>query len=495
MKKNHSVSLIKNILYNVVSQVVILLVPLITAPYISRIFNAELIGEYSYALANSTYFVLLENLGFNLYGQLKVAKYRDDIKKLSKFYFEIMALKLILCAISIFAYCFLVLPVSKGISRWLCLVMIINIVAEAFDITWFYNGLELFKYTAIRNVLIRLFCLISVLLLVKDESDIVLYAIIMQGATFASGMVMFFGSLKRVSRKGLEKINVFQHILPAWVYFIPSLVTTIFSSADKTMLGVFTNVYEVGVYEQAHKISQICMNAISAVGNAILPRAANINNESNSAITASKKLLKQSLNIVMFIAMPITFGIYAISDTFIPIFFGEGYEKSIVLVEILSLNVLITAIGNLVGQQCLIAKGKQKEYNIVIIISALSNVFLNYFLIKSSASVGASIATVISSFVIVLLVVLKSNSMFSWRDLLKNGGQFIFAAIIMLVVVKCLGLIIGENLIGLLSSVIAGAIVYLIILLLLKNELLKDLKSIIMGMSGLLWRKRKSSDI
>ena len=85
-----------NIVYNVLNQIVLFAIPLVTTPYIARVLSPELIGDYSFTLANSSYFVLLECLGFSLYGQIKVASVRDDREKLSCLFWEITLMKCIL---------------------------------------------------------------------------------------------------------------------------------------------------------------------------------------------------------------------------------------------------------------------------------------------------------------------------------------------------------------------------------------------------------------
>ena len=88
-----------NIIYSVLMQTASVIAPLIISPYIARVLSAELIGNYSYTLANSSYFVLIECLGLSLYGTIKIAMIRDDKRELSKFFWEIFWLKFILMII------------------------------------------------------------------------------------------------------------------------------------------------------------------------------------------------------------------------------------------------------------------------------------------------------------------------------------------------------------------------------------------------------------
>ncbi len=78
----------KNIIYNITYQILILLLPLVTTPYISRVIGAEGIGIYSYNYSIVNYFMLFALLGLNNYGNRSIAAVRDDKVKLSETFFN-----------------------------------------------------------------------------------------------------------------------------------------------------------------------------------------------------------------------------------------------------------------------------------------------------------------------------------------------------------------------------------------------------------------------
>ena len=86
---NKSISVKKNFIYNSAFQVLVLIVPFVTTPYVSRILGADNIGKYSYASAMVTYFTLLAALGSTIYGQRKIAYYRDDKETMSRAFWNI----------------------------------------------------------------------------------------------------------------------------------------------------------------------------------------------------------------------------------------------------------------------------------------------------------------------------------------------------------------------------------------------------------------------
>lgn len=356
-------------------------------------------------------------------------------------------------------------------ARHLSLVMVLNIVANGIDTTWFLNGLEEFKLTATRNIFVRGINLILILLLVKQENDIYIYAWIVQGATLLAFIAVLPQALKRVKRVCFRCMNIKRHIKPAGIYFIPGLVTTIFSSADKTMIGIMSNSYEVGVYEQASKVSHICIDTISAIGNVLMPRAAYLYHNGKDKKEADQ-MLYNSLAVVLMLSLPMAFGASVIAGEFIPIFFGPGYEKSISLLIALSATILFTPLNSLCGQQCLITRNKQKSYNIAITVSALANIMLNSVLIPFLQSIGAALASVAACIVIMLMINKMSEGLVSIKKMLHLCWKYILASIGMFMAVKFSLVFMHGTLTGLILHILAGLCFYFVFLLLLRDKTL-----------------------
>jgi len=464
-------SLINNVFYSIIIQLSGIIAPLILSPYISRVLNPELIGAYSFAFANSSYFTLFECLGLPLYGMIEAAKIREDKKKLSCLFFEISIIKIILTLICSMVYSAMFIFCGNTEHKTLYIVMILNLLSVGLDTTWFLSGVEDFITTAFRNVLVRIINIVMVFTFVNIEKDFIKYAIIMQGSTFFSYLIMLPTVKKYVEKISFKEMDFLKHFKPSIVYFVPGLVTTIFSSADKTILGFFANNYEVGVYEQAYKINQIFVGLISSISNALLPRA--IYFSSNSVKDQSKELFENSILIAVYIAIPICFGICAIADNFVPVFFGSGYEKSSILLKILCVNMFFVALSNFYGQQALMAKGKQREYNVSILVSALANIILNVLLVHNFKSIGVSIASAASGFITFLMVSYYGKEMMNRIWIVKKSKKVVIASFIMFFIISFI--YINNNLETVIVKVFFGIVLYIFLLLLLKDNKTLDI--------------------
>ena len=457
-----------NIFYNVLNQVISLIVPLVLSPYVARVLSPDLIGDYSFALANSSYFVLIEGLGFSLYGMLKVAANREDKTYTSQLFKEIMLAKLILMSFCLSVY-IIVFVVFSHKNSILNLIMTLNIISTGIDTTWFLMGQEDFKTTALRNSFVRIISVLLIYMLVKTKEHFLVYAIIMQVSNVTSLIFVARSVDKYLVPAQISMKGALRHAKNSLSYFIPGLINTIFTSTDKSILGTMATSSEVGFYEQASKIATLCGSVISSISNVILPRATYLNTKNNKR--ESRSFLFMTIGGACLVSIPFAFGLASISNQLVPLFFGQGYDKSIVLLKILSINVLFSVLSNFIGQQCLISKGKQKEYNIAISIGAILNVCLNAITATKFQSIGVSISSAISGIVVVVAILFCSKPTFVFKDLLAISWKYLFASIVMGLVLLMIPSF-NNLLMDLLIRIISGGIVYFLFLWICRDTIL-----------------------
>jgi len=160
-------TIVKNYLYNVGYNILILLTPLLTVPYISRVLGPSGVGINATTNSVITYFLLAGTVGITIYGNREIAFIREDDRKRSQTFWEIEILQIITISIAYLAFCiFLYLQNQLKIYFFYQSFLII---AGAFDISWFFMGLEDFKKTVIRNMIVKLLSLASIFVFVKKK--------------------------------------------------------------------------------------------------------------------------------------------------------------------------------------------------------------------------------------------------------------------------------------------------------------------------------------
>ena len=324
-------SLKTNYIYNLLYQLLVMFLPLIVTPYLSRVLGAEKIGIYSFTFSVLSYFVLFGCLGINIYGQREIAAVQDKVKKRSKIFYELFALKLIMLLISfLFFVLFYFNNATYGIYYK---ILTIELFSNVLDITWFFQGLEDFKKITIRNTIVRITSVLLVFLLVKNENDLILYFFINGISNFISYLSLWFNLKKIVKRIKLKDLNILSHLKPTIALFIPQIAIQVYTVLDKTMLGFILNdMSQVGYYEQSQKIVKMLLMVIAALGTVVGPRIANL--YANKKEEELKINITNVFNIVCFISLPICFGLISVSKNFVPWFFGNEFLPIINLLKL-----------------------------------------------------------------------------------------------------------------------------------------------------------------
>ena len=266
---------VKNFLYNVSYQLLVIILPLITVPYVSNILGAEGIGDYAFTYANMQYFVIFGMIGVTLYGNRQIAYVRDNKEKLKNTFYFIYILQLITTTISFISYLVFTLVFSNSEYKLLYIVQGINILAALFDISWLFMGLEEFKKTVVRNTIVKLVSLASIFIFVKSSDDIAIYALIIALSALIGNLTFWLYIPKTIGVKKIKISNLKVHLKASLALFIPQIAIQIYVLLDRTMLGIITDTIQVGYYENSQKIVKIVLTLATAIGTVMMPKMAN----------------------------------------------------------------------------------------------------------------------------------------------------------------------------------------------------------------------------
>lgn len=467
------INLKKNFIYNLISQIFSMIVPLITAPYLARVLLEEGNGRYSFTYSIITYFILFSSLGFNIYGQREISKNRDNITAQKRIFLEISIIRCIFTLISLtalFAFLFFVGFGEK--YNTLILIESINVFAVIFDFNFFYQGREDFKSLAIRNILTRIIGLITVFLFVKTSDDVWIYALCIGLNTLICNLALIPKIVN--SYKGIEigQMHLMYHLRPAFLIFLPTLAVTIYSVFDKSMIGwLASNAdYENGCYEQAYKINSIALTLVTVISPIFIPRnAVDYKNQNYDGLREHMYVLS---NYVWMIGTPLIVGMITLSSNLSSWFLGSGYEEVPLLLNIMSCRFLVSGFGTVFGDTFFIPIGKEKYPTIATFAAAGLNVGLNFILIPRFGALGAAITTAVSELVVtsILVGLVVHNKIVSVKKIFFMSFKYIISALIMFVPIYFINSKMSYSVVSFLICVLVGFCVYYAALILLKTN-------------------------
>lgn len=453
-------SIKKNFLYNISYQILVMILPLITAPYISRIIGAVGIGVYSYTYSVANYFVLFAMLGLNNYGNRSIAAVRDDKERLNETFSEIYTLQIVTTLIMIIFY-FIFVTLVDSIDQKITLIQAVFIISALLDINWLFFGLEQFKLTVTRNMIIKILTVICIFIFVKNSGDLWIYTVIMAGGTLLSQSMLWAFLKKYVSFKRPTLNGIIRHIKPNLILFIPVIAVSIYKIMDKIMLGSMTTMTQVGYYENSEKIIGIPMGIITALGVVMLPRMTNLT--ANGNFDTAKKYIEISLKFIMFLAIGITLGLSGVSRQFIPLFFGEEFVNAVPVVSVLAFTVLFISWANVIRTQYLIPQKMDAIYIKSTGLGAIINVIVNLLLIPSCGATGAAIGTIFAEAAVASYQTWKVRNELEINKYFKNSCIYIVPGVVMYLIIILVGQIEVNSFISILLQISIGGITYVVL--------------------------------
>lgn len=460
----------KNYIYNLSYQVMTLITPLLTTPYLARTLGADGIGKVSYAESIVSYYVLFATMGTFVYGQREVSYCQDDVYKRSLAFWNTKIFQAITSSIALVGYFFLIDYFHLGKVSY---VLAFEILAVLFDVTWFFQGIEEFGKIVTRNFIIKLINIIYIFVFIKDKNDVLWYAFGVAFFTFLSNALLWPYMRKYVVLISLKRIHPFTNAREIISLFIPAIATQIYTVLDKTMIGLVSNSsFQNGYYEQAMKISKIVLTIVTALGTVILPRIGYYFNNKNE--TQVKELMYNSYRFVFFLGMPLSFGLYSTAAFFVPWFFGDGYKPVILLLEILAFIIVPIGISNLTGTQYLTGTKRQNVVTMSVFIGAIINLVFNIIFIPMFASIGAAIASVLAETIIAIVQLYFVRKELNVMQVVTSSLNYLIASVVMMVALKIYRCYFPSETVGnTIVVVVIGGCVYFAVLFVCKDTFIK----------------------
>lgn len=467
---------IKNYLYNAGYQILLMLAPVITTPYVSRILGANNNGINTYTNGWVTFFYLAGQLGISLYGNREIAYQRNDKYKRSKIFWEIISLQLLASSIALIAYITVVLMFSSAFKAYF-LLQALWIVAYGIDVSWYFMGMEDFKKTVSRNTIVKLMTIALIFILVRNKNDLAKYIFLLGFAQLAGSMTLWPYLRRSIQWVKIRTWRPFKHFYPALLLFIPTITTQIYLVVNRIMLGRMAPQAAVSQFNFGDNIVKLVLAIVTATGTVMLPHMAN--KFASGDIKGVHDSLYRSFDFVTAIATPLMFGLMAIAYKFAPWFLGNEYGPTGGVIFFEAPAILMIAWSNVTGTQYLMPIHREHEFTISVTIGAVINVIANLFLISLYSANGAAIATVISEFSVTAVQLFYIRGTIRRRKLFAPIWRYLLSGLFMYLVVSRINEIMSMTIINLILQVALGALVYVVCLFIMRAPIITQAKKLL----------------
>ena len=454
-KKKGSIAL--NFLYNMAYQISLVILPLITSPYLSRVVGSEGLGNYAYSHSVAYYFFLFGMLGVNNYGNRNIAAIREDKEKLDYTFSRIYYFQLIISGVSSATYLFYCVCICRA-NPTLAFAQIFYVLSAVLNINWFFFGIEEFRITVIRKIAIKLITSILIFVFIKSPEHVLCYTLLLAGAEFLGEIYLWYYLPKYVKFHKVPLRAIFKGTKEIAILFIPIVATSIYRYMDKIMIGTLGTMNGVGQYDYAEKIIMICLGFMNALGTVMLPKMANLiaKHEDDKV----QKYLVNSMQFAMMTSFALAFGLFCVGYRLAILYFGKSYAECGRALSLLSVTVIPIAWANVVRTQYLIPSAKDKEYLISVCVGAVLNFIINYMLIPSFGLTGAIAGTITAEYSVAILQTIQVRKEIRIKEFVKKSIPFLMIGVVMFIGAYTVGVYTSDNLIGLVLQVIVGGLIY-----------------------------------
>lgn len=460
--------LVKNYIYNMLYQIFLIIVPLFTAPYLTRTLTSNSLGVHDYITSIVSIITTIGLLGLQSYGYRQIAYFRDDLRAVNKEFSSIFQLRLVLLLIITIFY----LPIVCRLEyKTYFLIQYALIAAQFLDISWVFIGFEDLGIVSFRNFLAKFITVIGIFIFIKNDDDLWIYFALFAFSTFFTVLSIYPMMRKHVRFQKVSMRTSIKHLLPAVKLFIPQIATLLYLQFDKVMIKQITeSASQVAYYSYAEKIIHIPLAVITALGTVMMPRFANLHSNDNKE--AISQYLKKTIEFAMFLSIPMMAGLIAIAKGFIPWYLGEEYLASATAIIVLSPLCIINALTNILGAQYLTAINKTNALTLAYYSAAICNIVLNAILIPHFGYIGAAIATVVCSLVSVIIQYIYVRKDVVFTGIFKQIAKNIISAVIMFVIINITVQLAPVSIWSTALEIFIGCLSYVAISFILKDEIL-----------------------
>lgn len=389
----------KNILSLVILQGSNYIIPLLIFPYLVRVLGPVEYGRIGLATTIIQYFCLFVDFGFNLTASRIIAQGNKTKEEISKVFLQTMTAKAVLLLISIASIMIFSseIPAIENVDillKILCLQLIGSLLLPV----WFFQGIEKMSSVTISYICAKGISIPLIILFVKDSNDVDIAALIQGGTSLLAGAVslIFVYNTRLIIYHKIRYLDVSLALKNALPIFIGGIAMSLYTMSNPFVLGIVSNVEQVGLYVASDKLRQALMGAFLILGGALYPR---VNALYSKSYDAGFSFVRKIMIIQGGAAFLASAAFYFAAGLISKIMLGSQYGDSVLLLQIMAPMIFLIVMSVILCNYILLPLGHNKLYAKLPIITGIIHLSYSIPLSKFYGAVGSSVSILITEVV------------------------------------------------------------------------------------------------
>lgn len=486
-----------NVLINIARTLVLTILSFMTFPWVCRYLGSAQVGIYTWCNTFVMYFLVLAKIGIPNLAIRECVKVKDDKEKLSNKVQTFFLIQLITTVISFGLMCSLVFSVKEfANNNEIIFLLSINFLSGAFSFEWLFIALEKQFYMSVRSIIVLALSTLLIIIFVTNPSDIYIYAFITASVTLLTSIINMIYASKFISLKKTMPYEIKQYFKPLLVLCSISLIISFYNQTDTFILGfIDQGKNEVASYSVGIKGIDVIIGVITALSTVFIPRAAICYAQEDKKYF--NRLNEYSINICLFIVLPAIATMTTLARPITGLISGNysfssdlGYNNAPIVLIILSSMMITYSISDIIYGQILLPMKKEKYYLFALLGGTILNIALSIifgkYVFKENPAVGVAIGTSLTDLLILIFMISVSwkwikKAIFNFNSLKIFGVTIVIALLSFFIREPIYNFLINRSvsvvnalIIDLVAVVLIDAVIYLVSLGLLKEDLVSS---------------------
>ena len=391
------------------------------------------------------------------YGPRAIAQMMDDPAALNRTFSSVWKMQLLVAGLTLLTWCGYVAFVAAE-EQQIAFHLTLMSVSCLVNVDWCLMGLDQFKPIALRNTIVKLLAAAAVFIFVRKPEDLWIYAFAWSMSTFVGCLSCFLSLKGKVRYVRVPWKEAFVHLKPCAVLSISVIAVSVYRQMSKVMIGALSDMHQTGLYENADKIILCLAGFISAIGTVMLPKISHMT--AKGMLDDVKKHIDASMDMVMCMVCALGFGLASVAVEFAPLFYGEDFAESGLLMIPLAMTLLTIGFANVIRTQWVLPQKRDGIFVKSVLTGAAVNVTLNALLIPSMGAMGAVVATLAAEFSVPLVQFVILRRELPFLRYVKYALTYSVIGLVMCGVVRLAARLPIGGWLGLVVQVAAGGFTY-----------------------------------
>lgn len=465
-------SLYKNSIFRIILNLFKIVLPILIGPYVMRVLLPEQIGDLNYAQSIIAYFLMFGAFGVFQYGVREISKVRHDKEAISSKFTSFFIITVVTNIVALLVFVVVLYVGFRGQNvYWICMILNIPFLFNAFQIDWMNEALENFGFITIKTIIVRVAYFLAIIILVRNPSDFYIYVYLNAAVSIAS-CVFSFIYIKRTVKFSFKNLKFAEHLIPMLLVVILSNANVLYTQSDRYMLGYFSGGVILSYYVVGQGIMSVLNTFMMSVVQAIAPRLHSyIEKEDKSDYI---NLLNKVTKIYFMLIFPAVMGMILFSSEILVLYAGSQYTEGFGVIACFGIYMLTLAYDEIASNQILYVFKKEKKQVLMLFAGGVINIILNGILIYTGYfSVNTSIlSTAVANLFVIACQYFYINRVLKLKVNLygKEIYKYLVISLLFIPIVFGIKYIIANSFLELVVSMIICGGIYFIILLIIKDD-------------------------